>query len=91
MIKLPTEKRSQNINRHASICVSSSLSTDGKGSPEYYCVSVNTILNTAYVIPDFGNKDIHKYLYVYPRISDERVEDDVKNDEKNLDGWSNKF
>ena len=52
---------------------------------------MNTILNTAYVIPDFGNKDIHKYLYVYPRISDERVEDDVKNDEKNLDGWSNKF
>ena len=91
MIKLPTEKRSQTINRHASICVSSSLSTDGKGSPEYYCVSVNTILNTAYVIPDFGNKDIHKYLYVYPRISDERVEGDVKNDKKNLDGWSNKF
>ena len=92
LTKLPIERRNANVNRHTPLCVSSTLSTDGKGNPEYYCVSVNTILNTAYIIPDFGNKGKHKYLYVYPRFSVDRSEDVVARKEyMKLDGWSNKF
>lgn len=33
----------------------------------YYCVSVNTIHDSAFVIPDVGNSNTDQYLYVYPR------------------------
>ena len=92
LTKLPIERRNANVNRHTPLCVSSTLSTDSKGNPEYYCVSVNTILNTAYIIPDFGNKGNHKYLYVYPRFSVDRSEDVVaRKEDMKLDGWSSKF
>jgi len=93
LTKLPTERRNANVNRHTPLCVSSTLSTDGKGNPEYYCVSVNTILNTAYIIPDFGNKGKHKYLYVYPRFGADRNDDEqiVRKEDMKLDRWSDKF
>ena len=35
-------------------------------NPKYYIVSVNTIYDQAFVVPDIGNDD-NTVLYVYPR------------------------
>ena len=35
--------------------------------PKYYIVSVNTISETAFVIPDKTEENPNQYLYLYPR------------------------
>ena len=35
--------------------------------PSFYCVSVNTIANSAFVIPDIGSDKKDDFIYVYPR------------------------
>lgn len=57
----------------------------------YHCVSANTISDTAFVIPDFGNNNDRKVLVVFPRKYDD---DNVSLiDEKDVFsiGWRSKF
>ena len=36
-------------------------------NPEFYCVSVNTIYDSSFVIPDIGNRENDQFLYVHSR------------------------
>ena len=77
---------------------SSSLSTIcGSGTIQnveysYHCVSANTISDTAFVIPDFGNSNDRKVLVVFPRKYDEDANDSQNDDNDNSSiGWRSKF
>ena len=80
------EERVQ-INRHSSICKNVEISSDKNKVPRIWCVSINCILDVAYVIPDLGNlENPNKYLYVFPRY--ECLDDSMMLDAV---GWANKF
>ena len=58
----------------------------------YHCVSANTISDTAFVIPDFGNSNDRKVLVVFPRKYDEDANDSQNDDNDNSSiGWRSKF
>ena len=50
---------------HKNVAELCSLTSD----PEYYCVPVDTIFDTAFVLPNFTEikTDKHSMIYVYPR------------------------
>ena len=73
----PQENTHQN---HSSVCSKCTLEKKN----EYHCLSIRTLYNSSFVIPDFGNADKHKFLYVYPR----QYNQDDNNEEG---GWSNKL
>ena len=82
--------------KHLPICCHADVvHTKATGEPQYYLVSVNTILSTCYVIPDLGNNNKNKYIYVYPRYMLSEQEEEKRTD-KEKDylltlGWKNKF
>ena len=74
----PQDNMSSNV--HMPICTSCTLVRDY----DYYCVSIGTLYNSAFLVPDLGNNDAGKFLYVFPRY--------YNNDEFDFDGgWSNKL
>jgi hypothetical protein len=73
-------------NRHSSLCKNVEIISSKQKGPHIWCVSINTILDVAYIIPDLGNKNTNKYLYVFPRhecLDDSMMLDSI--------GWANKF
>ena len=74
----PQENTHQN---HSPVCSKCTLEKKNV----YHCVSITTLYDSSFVIPDFGNTDKHKYLYVYPR----RYNRDNNNIEDG--GWTNKL
>ena len=57
-----------------------------------HCVSVETLFDTAFVVPDIGSFDDNNkkhYLYVFPRYSNKHDAEDDNDD--NIVGWNRKF
>ena len=79
----PTESRASSSKKH--ICTSGTIEHNNHG---YYCVSVDTIFDTAFVIPDFGNMNERKVLYVFPRKDYEGANEE---DHHFTRGWASKF
>jgi len=73
-------------NRHSPICKIVEIIAKKNGVPQIWCVSINTILDVAYIIPDVGNSSRNKYLYVFPR--NECLDESMMLDSI---GWANKF
>ena len=74
------------FNRHSNICRQVEILSNRNKIPMVWCLSVNCILDVAYVIPDIGNNNLNKYLYVFPRkecLDETMLSDSI--------GWSNKF
>ena len=91
-LRFPIEERSNAV--HYPVCVS--VKTEDT-SYEYRIVSIKTIFDTCYVIPNFsgcdGEFDSKSYLYVFPRNYRKRKENVIESNEDNRTskGWYNKF
>ena len=101
LCKTPQEKYG---HRHSSICSQALLE---KKEYMYHCVSINTIYDGSFIIPNLGHKDPMNVLYVFPRLYDTTGTKDTvisENDNRNTNindigistddtelGWSNKF
>ena len=91
-LRFPIEERSNAV--HYPVCVS--VKTEDT-SYEYWIVSIKTIFDTCYVIPNFsgcdGEFDSKSYLYVFPRNYRKRKENVIESNEDNRisKGWYNKF
>ena len=99
-----TPFESFNLNRPDSLSICAPTTLQHKNNkPFYYLVSINTIYDTALVVPNLGTKTFpEQVLYVFPRLYNEKsvsnttpgndeYEEDSTDDIQDLGGWSNKF
>ena len=74
---------------HSSICAKATLENKDY---MYHCVSINTIYDSTFLIPNIGDKDLSNVLYVFPRMYHEENDDSDEEDDDELGvGWAYKF
>jgi len=95
--RIPSQDLSSRL--HKPIC--SGVTLESLHDYDYRCVSIKTIYDSAFVVPDFnsplGTFDIRKYLYIFPRglVSDKKGNTEISSSTTSTsasnNGWSCHF